>query len=500
MKMSHLRAMAALGSTLAVAQAAPAAGPSALLFNLQLSPDPSGIVATYDADGRIDPRNPFFQSLGTNGRSCATCHLASQAMSISPPDIVRRYEATQGKDPLFAAVDGANCNTVKTSDRAGHSLVLQHGLIRIALALPATAKFTISTVHDPYGCALVTDPLTGSITVSVYRRPLPSTNLNFLSTVMWDGRETLSLLTSEASFPANLQTDLLDQAKSAVLTHAQATAPPSSAQLQAIVSFELGLYSAQVWDRSAGALFLRGASGGARNLSYEIDSYYPGINDSLGADPQGHAFDPSAMSLFAAWSQAGATPGDRNEDGGAAARRAVAAGEQLFNTAPLTITAVSGLNDNAALGKPASLQGTCTTCHDAPNIGNHSLPLPLDIGIGHPTLPGFETDPNISAALAEVHAADLPVFRIDGCPDPFNPTGVAPIYTTDPGKALISGQCSDLRRLKGPILRGLAARAPYFHNGAAASLAEVVDFYDKRFNMSLSATQKADLVAFLGTL
>ena len=76
----------------------------------------------------------------------------------------------------------------------------------------------------------------------------------------------------------------------------------------------------------------------------------------------------------------------------------------------------------------------------------------------------------------------------------------APLYTTDPGKALISGQCSDLNRLKGPVLRGLAARAPYFHNGAAASLRQVVDFYDQRFNMQLSAQQKTDLTAFLGSL
>jgi cytochrome c peroxidase len=99
-----------------------------------------------------------------------------------------------------------------------------------------------------------------------------------------------------------------------------------------------------------------------------------------------------------------------------------------------------------------------------------------------------------------VDPADLPVFRIDGCADPFNPGTSAPLYTTDPGKALISGQCSDLNRVKGPILRGLAARAPYFHNGAAASLRQVVDFYDKRFNMQLSDRQKADLSACLGSL
>jgi len=71
---------------------------------------------------------------------------------------------------------------------------------------------------------------------------------------------------------------------------------------------------------------------------------------------------------------------------------------------------------------------------------------------------------------------------------------------TDPGRALITGQWKDVGRFKGPILRGLAGRAPYFHNGAAASLQDVVDFYDVRFGLALTDQQKADLVAFLRTL
>ncbi len=472
--------------------------PQTLLFNLEPFVDPAGIVATYNANGRIDTRNAFFQSLGTNGRSCATCHVASQAMSISPPDVRRRFDSTRGQDPLFAGVDGANCPNVKRGDRSGHSLVLENGLIRIGMVVPPTAQFTISVVHDPYGCALVTDRATGQVTASIYRRPLPTANISFLSAVMWDGRETISPLTTGSTFLGNLQGDLSHQATSAVNTHAQAATPPTTAQLTQIVNFELGLFTAQVWDWSAGDLAAHGARGGPVQLANQ--EYYPGINDVLGADPTGEAFDSSAMSAFAAWSQAGKTRADRNEDGGAAARRAIAAGEQIFNTTPLTITAVRGLNDNAALGKPASFQGTCTTCHDSPNVGHHSLPLPLDIGIGHPTLPNFESDPNIVAALAEVDAANLPIFRIDGCPDPFNPAVTAPAYTTDPGKALVSGQCGDLNRLKGPILRGLAARAPYFHNGAAANLTQVVEFYDKRFQMNLSHPQQMQLVAFLNSL
>jgi len=483
--------------------------------NLQPFLDPTGAVATFNANGRIDPRSAFFQSLGTNGRSCGTCHVASQAFTITPPAIRERFVRTNGQDPLFAPVDGANCRNAKRSDPAAHSLLLSHGLIRVAQAIPANAQFTISVVHDPYGCALVSDPKSGQLVASVYRRPLPSTNLSVLSAVMWDGRETVAPLTDGASFLANLRTDLMHQAMDATLGHAEAAVTPTKQQLADIVDLELGLSTAQVWDFAAGGLDRGRATGGPRQLSNQ--TYYPGINDSLGADPTGTAFSPAAMSLFAAWLGRNAaadlqddTPADLRAQAlsvlsrvvrdSLAARKDIAAGEQLFNTARINITAVRGLNDNAALGKPATIAGTCTTCHDAPNVGNHSLPLPLDIGVGHTGLGGLESDSRISDALAEVDAPNLPVFEISGCATPFSNGEPASFYTTDPGKALITGLCSDLNRLKGPVLRALAARAPYFHNGAAANLLQAVNFYDERFDMKLTAEQKRQLVAFLHSL
>jgi cytochrome c peroxidase len=74
------------------------------------------------------------------------------------------------------------------------------------------------------------------------------------------------------------------------------------------------------------------------------------------------------------------------------------------------------------------------------------------------------------------------------------------VETTDPARALITGKWEDIGKVKGPILRGLASRAPYFHNGAAKSLKEVVEFYDKRFDIGFTSQEKADLVAFLGAL
>ena len=65
---------------------------------------------------------------------------------------------------------------------------------------------------------------------------------------------------------------------------------------------------------------------------------------------------------------------------------------------------------------------------------------------------------------------------------------------------MITGKCADIGRVKGPVLRGLAARAPYFHNGSAATRDDVVDFYNRRFALQLTSREQADLTAFLGAL
>ncbi len=433
------------------------------IFNLQPFLDPTGVIATYNTNGNIDTTNTFFQSLGTNGRSCATCHQASDAFGLSAAHAQARFAGTKGADPLFAAFDGANCTTVAPGDVAGHSLVTSRGLIRIGLTLPQKMEFTIDVVHDPYGCAMVPDPSTGQMVVSVYRRPLPTTNLNFLSAIMFDGRETGAPLNSAATFQANLTADLTHQAMDATNGHAQANPPLtiSDSRLPQMVSLELGLSTAQIFDFAAGYLGARRAQGGPFYLSQQ--PYHPGINDVLGGDPTGAPFNSSAFTIFAPWQNLASQrdPGDFFDR--TAARKAIAAGEVIFNTHPINIRGVRGLNDNPALG--GSIAGFCTSCHDTPNVGDHSVALPLDIGTSHSL--AQETDPAIAAGLAQLSFPDVPVYLISGCPDPFSSAANPPtsFYTTDPGKALITGKCSDFNRGKGPILRGLAARAPYFHNG-----------------------------------
>jgi cytochrome c peroxidase len=150
----------------------------------------------------------------------------------------------------------------------------------------------------------------------------------------------------------------------------------------------------------------------------------------------------------------------------------------------INITGVAGLND--ALNQPV-IPGFCGTCHDTPNVGNHSVKAPLNIGVANA---GADSPPALDIT-------GLPVFTI-WCTS--GPLAGQIFEVTDPGRALITGNCADIGKVKGPILRGLAARAPYFHNGSAATLQDVVEFYDQRFDIGLTEQQKADLVAFLSSL
>jgi hypothetical protein len=182
-------------------------------------------------------------------------------------------------------------------------------------------------VVDPYGCAIVTDPGTGLQTVSVYRRPLPTANLMFLSAIMFDGRETIAPLNDPKTFQANLVTDLMHQSVSATVTHAQGVTP-TIAQQTDIVNFELGLFSAQLADNHAGLLNPEQMRP-CRPPGLSAQNYYPGINDTLGADPTGAAFNPTGFTLYSSWEDL--KSGNRRDWGQVAARR-TSQREKSFST------------------------------------------------------------------------------------------------------------------------------------------------------------------------
>jgi hypothetical protein len=387
-------------------------------------------------------------------------------MSVSASSVQNRFNSTNGLDPIFRTNDGSNCDhNIDTSTVAGrasaYSLLRTRGLIRVALSVPAGAEFTVESVSNPYGC-------NEKSTLSVYRRPLPSANLRFLSTVMWDGRESSAqngtTPIDSSNYPGSLIANLRHQALDATLGHAQGAVALTDAQQQAIVDFEMGLYSGQANINAAGNLDNQ-ANGGPEKLSGQ--PFFIGINDPVGLNPSGIPFQPNIFNTFDGWMN------ERNPQ-----RASIARGQVLFNSKPITIARVGGLNGTFV---PDGFTGTCGTCHDSPNAGNHSVSAPLNIGLAD-TVP------------AALDASYLPVITLR------NNSSNEIVATTDPGRALITGKWADIGRFKGPVLRGLATRAPYFHNGSAATLLDVINFYDARFGIGFTAAEKADLVAFLNAL
>lgn len=470
--------------------------------------NPGGASETYSTiGGGIDLTGPFFQSLGTNGRSCGSCHQPSDGMSVSAAHIQQRFDLSEGLDPIFRTVDGSNCNhsiSVSTLDgrRAAYSLLRTRGLIRIAIAVPAGANYYVKDVSNPYGC-------NESDVISQYRRPLPATNLRFLSSVMFDGRESspktgtlkITFVPPPNNFD-NLLSDLAHQSVDATTGHAQGDGTrPTPEEQQQIVNFEMALSTAQIIGTYPGRLDAHGATGGPLPLTTQpffvsvnssVDPLVPGFEPPGGlATPGDNQFTPAIFNPFDAW----ASMPDNSP------RAAVARGQAIFNSKPITITGVAGINDDVSAGGLVkggvpSLTGTCGTCHDTPNVGNHSFPTPLDIGTG---------DPDTSNETVNMGGLDLTylpritVCRLDLSTTPPLQTNDCKT-TTDLGQALINGKFDHVGKIKGPILRGLSARAPYFHNGSALTLLDAVHFYEKRFGLVLTPQEESDLVVFLSSL
>jgi cytochrome c peroxidase len=460
----HRLASAALAIALILgATAAKSDAPS-----LRLATNPYGALGTLIPEG-TDAQHPFFQPLGTNGRACTTCHRPASGFALSLRDVRELFASTRGSDPLFAPFDGADCPSKRGAPTEIHSLLLTRGVIRIPLPWPPRDaagrliapefELTIAPADDPTGCNMGPDRGLAAGTVSVYRRPPSAAQMNFKTlradgqgsplqgSLMWDGRQP----TLEA------------QAIEASQSHLQAARSPDEAVLARLVALQTGAFTAQLADLAAGPLDAQGALGGPANLEAQIPL------------PAGG----STFTEFSAWV---GRPGRQGS---------IARGQTLFNGREFAVRDVDGFNERPGVGNPA--QGvTCSTCH---NIGSSGADFFADpqrnIGIGGTGVRSGGPPP----------AADLPRFTLT-CRKGSRPgfLGLGPIVTNDPGRALITGKCADIGRFTVPQLRALAAREPYFHDGSAKSLDEVVDFYDRRFAIGLTAEERQDLINFLAAL
>ena len=449
----------------------------------------NGTLGVLNASGAVNTDgHPFFTPLGTNGRACVNCHQPTYGMSLSAASLLDRWRSTDGKDPVFAAFDGSNCPSLPQQLASSHSLLLKRGLIRIPLpwpprnanGSPKPVEFSIEVVRDPTGCNTSGEYGLKSAqpTISVYRRPRPAANLKYVTSggppiVLKTGM--LADVDPETGRPVgmNLMSDareatLKTQALSAIMGHEEARIAPSRESIDKIVAYESQVYVAQAAHIFGGPLALPGGPPGLGPAA--LRDHKAGVLGDNDYDP--------VFGLFHSWK------------GSDYYRASVARGADIFMFRQFWLRDATHIN-SIGLGNP--LKRTCATCHNAQMTGQDLAAGWVDVGTTNfPTW----TEP---ATWAET--SELPVFKItcarDADPHPY--LGRV-IYTTDPGRALISGRCVDVGSIVMQQLRGLSARAPYFANGSAKTLREIVDFYDRRFDMKLSDEEKEDLINFLGVL
>jgi hypothetical protein len=129
------------------------------IADLRVYPDSTGAVSSFSSNGALDTSNPFFQSLGSNGRACITCHLPAEGWTVTPAGIQQRFDASDGLDPIFRPNDGsvsplADVSTVDAR-RIAYSMLLSKGLIRVGMGIPVNAEFELIAADDPYQYARV---------------------------------------------------------------------------------------------------------------------------------------------------------------------------------------------------------------------------------------------------------------------------------------------------------------------------------------------------------
>lgn len=385
--------------------------------NNYLFRNPGGKAATFSTQGSIDLTGEYFQAQGTNGRSCASCHIPEEAWSINPGTLQHLFDESDGTHPVFHRLDAnnpltANLDTVD-GRLAAFSMLLSRGVFRRGGTPRANSEWELIGAEDPHGFASLTQ-------LVHWRRAMPTINFALGSaTINWDGGNSVGI---------DQHAGLTNQATRNVTGGQQG--PPAPPEVIAdIVAFEESLFTAQLIVPGVGRLDSDGAGGGPEALS--------AMSKVAGR------FD-----LFDAWAN------HENPK-----RAQIARGQELFNN-----TNVGGRS--------------CTGCHNSANNGTNINNLLFDI----------------RTASAEARTPDLPLYTFR------NKTTGETRQLTDAGRGQVTGLWNDLGRFKTPTIRALSARAPYFHNGIAATLDEVVRHYERHLGFVFTDQERADLVAFLNAL
>jgi cytochrome c peroxidase len=406
----------------------------------------AGIAAAYSPLGTLaylEQTNPFFADLGTSGRTCASCHGFEGGWTTSHAQLL--WDESNGTDPLFMfTFDNGKCAnsdiSTKKKRKNAMELTLERGSVRAGQQrVQPTAEFEVTSFEDPYQC-----PENSLTAINGYRKPNPLTSVSQKTSVTWaPGPQPDMRATVKGLFVGATQ------------FHGATTFVPTVEQQERAADFMLFNYFAQIEDDVAGRLDADGARGGPVYLAQQ--QWFLGINHASTGPTTRKVFD-----IFDDWIDADAEYDHGHHhncrDRKQAERRAlIAEGQEIFN-----------FRENAT-------GGTCSGCHNSPNVGTRSVYQLFDIGIN------------------DLNDPDLPRIHLR------NKTTGAERTVNNLGRGS-TGLWADVGKMAVPILRGLSSRAPYFDSGQAKTLEDVVNHYNQRFTFNFTNHEKKALVAFLSAL
>src|SRR5215213_10169313 len=296
------------------------AGPNQIPNN-RPAPNPNGAAATFSTEGSVNLTGEYFQAQGTNGRSCATCHIPEEAWGINPGTLQRLFTETDGKHPVFNKLDANNPDALPAEPTeeqllTSYSMLLSRGVFRRGGTPLATKRedgtlvreWDLIAVEDPHGYANLNRLVHWRRVMPTINHPLGSATIN------WDGGNTVG---------TDIHEGLVKQVKGNVKGAQQGPEAPAEV-VNEIVAFTESLFTAQLLVPGVGRLDADGARGGPEALA--------NMGRAAGR------FD-----LFDAWA------GHENP------RRAqIARGQEVFN---------NKTNPGGA---------SCNSCHNAVNMGTNA--------------------------------------------------------------------------------------------------------------------------------
>jgi cytochrome c peroxidase len=381
-----------------------------------------------------------------NDRSCASCHVPEDNFTLTPEHVERLYRKNPN-DPLFSAIDADDPNAkVLTFDH------LRKGLIRVGLTLPAN----MDLIDDAGKVITPNDRL-----INVWRSVPSIADSSFTAPYQLDGREGT----------------LASQAQGAINGHSQGLTTPLT-ERQRIAAFESSIFSSDRAGTVADAL-LRGV----------LPEKIPDVEDKLVLTAQ------------------------------------ETRGREVYEQ--VCAACHGGVTKNVIVDRTVHKMAFPTLKPDGTVL---FPPVPPDQTSGAFVMPVYAEQPNnefinVGSAyenyLAHVDATEhvsftkdlsFPQYRFrfykdatrkevvaelppklprnpDFPDNPFflafdengnfilGPNQGSQLYSTDPGRAAITGDPYDFEAFDIPTMRGIAKTAPYWHNNISETLEDVVELY-----------------------